>query len=86
MLMHAISHEGCTEIVRESALEVDSGREKKKKKKKKIAAAGTRTRVSIAPGFSVGPVPNKQHHFCGREATWSWSFQSDAVPTEPSPP
>ena len=26
---HAISLEGCTEIVRESALEVDSGREKK---------------------------------------------------------
>ena len=26
MLMHAIVHEGCTDIVRESALKVDSGR------------------------------------------------------------
>ena len=26
MLMHAIAHEGCTDTVRESALEVDSGR------------------------------------------------------------
>ena len=47
--MHAIAHGGCIYIVRESALEADSGREKKQK----LAAQGTRTRVSIAPDFSV---------------------------------
>ena len=33
LLMPAIAHGGCTETVRESALEVDFGEEKKKKKK-----------------------------------------------------
>ena len=32
MSMHAIAHGGCTDTVRESALEVDSGREREKKK------------------------------------------------------
>ena len=45
---HAIAHWGCTGTIRESALEVVSGRRKKK------SASGTRTRVNIAPGFSVG--------------------------------
>ena len=39
MLMHAIAHGGCTDIVRESALQVDS-------RSKSLAAPGTRTRVS----------------------------------------
>ena len=39
------------DTTRESALKADSGRRKKKRKKK---APGTRTRVSIAPGFLVG--------------------------------
>ena len=39
---------GCTDTVSESALEVDSGG------KNSLAAPGTRTRVSIAPGLTVG--------------------------------
>ena len=46
MLMHAIAHGGCRDTVRESALEVDF-------RTKFLAAPGTRTRVSIAPGFSA---------------------------------
>jgi len=45
--MHATAHEGCTDTVPESALKVDSER-------KSLAAPGTRTRVSLTPGFSVG--------------------------------
>ena len=49
MLMHAIAHWGCADTVRESALTADSGR-------KSLFSPRTRTRVSIAPGFSrVGP-------------------------------
>ena len=33
MLMQAIAHRGCTDTVRESALEADSGKKRKKKKK-----------------------------------------------------
>ena len=43
MLMHAIAHRDCTD----TALEVDW-------KKKSLAAPGTRTGVSITPGFAVG--------------------------------
>ena len=50
MLMHAIAHGDRTDTVRESALEIDSGREKKTKN---FAVTGSRTRVSIVPGFSV---------------------------------
>ena len=56
MLIHVIVHGGCTDTVRESALETDSGKKKKeegKKIKKSLAAPGIRTRFSIAPGFSV---------------------------------
>ena len=54
MLMHAIAHGGCMGTVTESALKVGSGIIKKQNKtNKKLAATGTRTRVSIAPGFSV---------------------------------
>ena len=57
MLVHAIVHESCTDTVRESALEIDSGKKKKEEegkkinKKKSLAASKTRTRVSIAPVF-----------------------------------
>ena len=63
MLMRAIAHGGCTDTVRESALEVAAGR-------KSFAAPGIRTRVGIAPGFSVGcstswattiPAPTRTH-------------------------
>ena len=48
MVMHAIANGGCTGTVRgQSALKVDSA-------SKIIATPGTRTRISIAPGFSVG--------------------------------
>ena len=50
MSMKGTAHAGCTDTVRESALKVDSGT---KKTKTEIAAPGTRTRVSIAPDFSV---------------------------------
>ena len=53
---------GCT--VRESALNVDSGR------KKALAALWTGTRVSIVPGFSVGR--------CGYPAPPSCSFSSNS--------
>ena len=43
MLMHAIAHRGCTDTVRESALEFDSRRK----------TPGPQTRISTAPGFSV---------------------------------
>ena len=47
MLMHAISHGGCTDIV-SLHRELTLG-------EKSLASRGTRTRVSIAPGgFSVG--------------------------------
>ena len=49
MLMYTIAYVGCEDTVRESAQKVDSGR-----KSISLAAAGTRTRVSIAPGFSLG--------------------------------
>ena len=39
--------QGCTDTVRESALEADSA------SKKSLAAPGTRTRASLAPGISV---------------------------------
>ena len=54
MLMHAIAHGGCKNTVREDVLKADSGRKRKKMKKKCLAAPGTRTGVSISPGFSVG--------------------------------
>ena len=50
MLRHAIAHVGCTDTVRGSALEVETltlG-------EKSLAAPGTRTSISIMPGFSVG--------------------------------
>ena len=59
MLMHVITHGGCTETVRESALEAVSGR--------KIACrSGTRTCVSVACGFSIGRCTNCQTtvHYC----------------------
>ena len=56
MLMCAIAHRGCTDIVRESALEADS--EKEEKKKKKLAVLGTQACISIVPGFSVGHSTN----------------------------
>ena len=46
MLMHAITHGDRTDTVRESALEIDSGR-KNKTKQKHLAVTGSRTRVSI---------------------------------------
>ena len=46
VLMHAIAHGG---TVRESALKVDA-----RKGKNSHVVPKTRTRVSIAPGFSVG--------------------------------
>ena len=49
MSMHAIAHGGCTDTVRESALEVDSG-----KKKESLAAPGTRTPVSIGRFSEAG--------------------------------
>ena len=45
MVMHAIAHGGCTDTVRGSALEADSGR------KIVFAAPGTRTLLNITPGF-----------------------------------
>ena len=45
--MHVIAHGGCTVTEPESALEVVCGRQF-------LAAPGTRTRVSLMPGFSVG--------------------------------
>ena len=54
-----IAHGGSTDTIGESALEADSREEKKKKRRKKSnAALGTRTRVSIAPGFLVGRSTN----------------------------
>ena len=47
MLLHVITHGGCTETVRESALQAVSGR-------KMASRTGTRTRVSVACGFSIG--------------------------------
>ena len=47
MLMHAVVHEGCTKTVRESALKFYL------EKEQNFAAQGIRTRVSIAPVFSV---------------------------------
>ena len=47
-LMYAIAHGGCTDTVREPALEENS-----------LAASRTRTRVSIAPGFSVRRSTNR---------------------------
>ena len=45
--MRAFAHWGCTDTVRESALDVDSGGQKS------LAAPGTRTRVSIALAFQA---------------------------------
>ena len=53
MLMHVIAHGGCTDTVRESALKADS-------EQKSHAAPRTRTRVSIAPGFSAGRGSNNR--------------------------
>ena len=50
--MHAISHRGCTDTVRESALKVDSGR-------KAPCESGNLTRVRIVPDFSVRMSTNK---------------------------
>ena len=47
MLTNAIAHGVGQDNIRESALEVDS------KRKKSLAAPWTRTRVNIAPGFSI---------------------------------
>ena len=47
MLMHAIAYGGCTDTVRESALEVDSGR-----KVPSRTGGSDPTSVSIAPDFS----------------------------------
>ena len=47
MLMHATAHGGCTDTVRESALNVNS------------VTPGTPTRVNIVPGFSVGHSTNE---------------------------
>ena len=52
MLMQAIAHGGCTDTVRESALKADSGRQS-------LVAPGTRTRVSIAPGFQSDVLPTE---------------------------
>ena len=46
-LIHAIVHGGCTDTVREVALEVNSG-------ENLFATLGTQTCVSVAPGFLVG--------------------------------
>ena len=46
IMMHMSAHGGCTDTVRESALEADSGR-------KSHAAPGTRAHCSIGPRFSV---------------------------------
>ena len=46
MLTNAIAHGVCQDTVRQSVLEVDS-------EGKSLATPGTRTRVNIAPGFSV---------------------------------
>ena len=62
MLIYTIKHGGCTDTVRESALKVDCEEKRKKKKKKSLAAPGTRTRLSIAPSFSVGRASNLVSH------------------------
>ena len=49
MLMHAIALGGCTDSVRESALEAEG----KKRKENILAAPGIRTRVSIAPWLFI---------------------------------
>ena len=51
MLMHEIAHGGDVPTPPESALELTLG-------EKSLAAPGTRTRVSIAAGFSVGRCTN----------------------------
>ena len=51
MLMHAIAHRGCTNIVRKAALNTDSG-------EMSLEAVGSETSISIAPGFycaATGP-------------------------------
>ena len=57
MFMQAIAHWGCTDTVRESALEADSSLGEKS-----LAASGIRTRVSIAPGVSVRRSANFEPH------------------------
>ena len=51
--MRTIAHGGCTDTARESALKVDSGQ-------KSLPTPRTRTRVSIAPGFSAGRGSNSR--------------------------
>ena len=46
MLMPAIARRGCTDSVRESALNGD--------REKSLAAPGTQISINIVPGFSVG--------------------------------
>ena len=60
MLMHVIAHGVCTDTVRESALKADTGRIENP-----LLHRGTR--VSIAPGFSVGrslPTELSPPRFC----------------------
>ena len=64
MLMHAIAHGGCTDtLIKGSSLLWKLTLEEKS-----LAAPGTRTRASIAPGFSRSHTPT--------------DFQSDALPTQ----
>ena len=61
MLIHAIAHRGCTDIVRESALTVDSVR------KITCRSEGSNPRqycVSIAPGFPIRRSTNRTIIFC----------------------
>ena len=68
MLMHAIAHWGCADTVRESALTADSGR-------KSLFSPRTRTRVSIAPGFS--PSRTIYHgNSCPSRLWWRWERSS----------
>ena len=65
--MRAIAHEGCTDTVRESALEVDPGRLQQQNINPLIIVSGTGTRVRIAPGVSVGTLYHlicSHPHYC----------------------
>ena len=53
MLMHAIADGSCMDAVRECT----NNSNKLKKKERKKDAPGTRTRVSVAPGFSFEVLP-----------------------------
>ena len=64
MLMYAIAHGGCTDTLNKGS----SLLWKLTLEEKSLAAPGTRTRASIAPGFSRSHTPT--------------DFQSDALPTQ----